>query len=618
MTWKVDAPEGNETAKIHDRIAPYVTGHGVDLGCGGWPLKVQKSQQNSCIGVDLGMSQFACDHSDVIADVSNLSMFADEAFDYVYSSHTLEDLPYHEAVLREWWRILKPGGNLILYLPLTRAAAKKLGREDWENFYPNKGEYGANVWHQKDFEPQEIRDAIAAIGQAEILEDEIRGEKDEYSFLMVFRKLASSSTPFKGLIPRPNGKRALVVRYGAIGDYIQSVPVFRKLKEEGYHVTLNCSEQAKDVLKYCPYIDEMALQIRDYVPNKGVVSGPLWDYWSELAGKYDKFINLTGAAEETLLVPDSRLMRMMEDIGKKHTELNEENKFFNAIRSIRLQVGETNYYDNHLRKAGYPDSGMNGELFFSDSETAMGQGFRERYAGRFVVMWVLSGSSYHKRYPYFQDVAQELVVRNPDILLVSVGDAECALIERGESNKYLPRAGRWHLRTTLNMTRFVDLVVGPETGILNAAGCFDTPKITMLSHSSHENLCKYWKNDFCIAPDTQEVFCHPCHTLHYVHSVNSECPTCKGSTHCVDAEHSMAFDKRMDRNHQDTGGLWTCPYEVVNKDKSGIGIPAPLCTSRLKPDRVLARIDEVYRLWKSGLRTYPQTKSILERELVNV
>ena len=592
MSWSLDASEGNETAKIHDRIAQFVFGHGLDLGCGMWKLKVDKTPSCSCLGVDAGHSPQACKEADLIADVSNLGMFTNESFDYVYSSHTLEDMPYTEAVLREWWRLVKPGGNLILYLPLTRKVAKEMGREDWEGFYPNMGEKGANVWHQRDFHPKEIKEAIARIGHAEVLADEIRGEKDEYSFLQVYKKLASLASPVKGIASTGEQKRALVVRYGAIGDFIQTIPVLKKLKGDGYHVTVNCSEVAREVLKHCPYVDELAVQIRDYVPNKGICSGPLWEYWKEIGSKYDKFINLTGAAEETLLVPDSRLMVMMDQLREKHPELNEENQFYNAIRAIQKQVGDTNYYDNHLAKAGYSDTGMNGELFFSEQEEVMAQGFRDKYAGRFIVMWVLSGSSYHKRYPYFQQIAQELVVKNPDILLISVGDAECSLIERSESNRYLPRAGRWQLRTSLVMTKYVDLVVGPETGILNAAGCFDTPKITFLSHSSHDNLCKYWKNDFCVAPDVKEVFCHPCHVLHYVHSVNAECPTCKGTTHsCIGSEIPKG-----------TGGMWTCPYEVApgTRDERGLGVPSPLCTTRLGPGKVLARINEVYAKWKAG------------------
>lgn len=600
MTWKIDASEGNETSKVHDRIAPFVYGHGVDLGCGCWKLKVDRTQKYSCIGVDGGYSSQACAEADVIADVSNLKMFQSEAFDYVYSSHTLEDMHYPEAVLREWWRLIKPGGNLILYLPLTRKVAKELGRTDWENFYPNIGEPGVNVYHVRDFKPQEIRDIIFSIGDVEVLADEIRGDKDEYSFLQVYQKRSSSTSGVT--VQSVNQKRALVVRYGAIGDFIQSTPVFRKLKEEGYHVTVNCSELAKDVLKHNPNIDELAVQMRDYVPNKGLTSGPLMEYWKELSTKYDKFINLTGSAEESLLIPDGKLMTIMGQIQEKHPELNDQNQFYNAIRSVQKQVGDVNYYDNHLKMAGYSDQGLNGELYFSEQEELMAQGFRDKYAGRFIVMWVLSGSAYHKRYPYFQQVAQELVIRNPDVLLVSVGDPECQLIERSESNRYLPRSGKWNLRTSLVMTKYADLVIGPETGILNAAGCFDTPKITFLSHSSHENLCKYWLNDFCLAPDPAEVFCHPCHVLHFVHALNTACPACSGNTHTY---------KAPEMKEGQIGGMWTCPYEVAEgtRDNNGAGIPSPICTTRLKPERVLGRINEVYGLWRKR-STVPKPLSV--------
>lgn len=592
MGWDPKAPEGNETAKVHDRIAPFVKGHGLDIGCGCWKLKVQKSKDHSCLGVDSGETFGPSTTADIVADATSIPIFTNESFDYVYSSHTLEDIAYTDAALLEWWRLVKLGGNLILYLPLTRRVAKEMGIENWETFYPNMGESGANLWHKHDFHPQQIRDAMEKIAHAELIADEIRGDKDEYSFLMVFRKLGSTSSPIKGI--RVNTKkRALVVRYGAIGDCIQSTPVFRKLKEEGYHVTLNCSDSAEEVLKYNPNIDELAMQIRDYVPNEGMVSGALVDYWKDLASRYDKFVNLTGAAEESLLIPDARLINMMDEIGKTHEGISEENKFYNSILGIRKVVGDANYYDNHLKKAGYEDTGMNGELFFSEQEEMMAQGFRDKYKGKFIVMWVLSGSSYHKRYPFFQQVVQELIIKNQDVLLVSVGDPECALIERTESNRYLPRSGRWKLRTSLVMTKYADLVIGPETGILNAAGCFDTPKITFLSHSSHENLCKYWKNDYCLAPDTKEVFCHPCHVLHYIHTVNAECPTCKGSTHTFGANPLL-------------GGMWTCPYMVPEslKDKNGVGSPTPLCTM-IPEKRVLARIEEVYQRWKGESRNHP-------------
>ena len=42
---------------------------------------------------------------------------ADNSFDFVYSSHCLEHLDNADEALKNWWRVVKTGGYLILYLP---------------------------------------------------------------------------------------------------------------------------------------------------------------------------------------------------------------------------------------------------------------------------------------------------------------------------------------------------------------------------------------------------------------------------------------------------------------------------------------------------------------------
>lgn len=59
-------------------------------------------------------------------------------------------------------------------------------------------------------------------------------------------------------------------------------------------------------------------------------------------------------------------------------------------------------------------------------------------------------------------------------------------------------------------TSVMDLVVSPETGVLSAAGAFDTPKIGLLTHSSKENLTKYFINDHSIQSSAP---CSPCHKM---------------------------------------------------------------------------------------------------------
>jgi SAM-dependent methyltransferase len=128
IVWRATDPQGNEAAKIKWDIVPYTRGRGLDLGCG--PHKAF----SHFIGVDNN------DHArrfgwEIKADVSvatceKLDLFADKSMDFVFSSHLLEHIEAFEDALREWWRVIKPGGPLVLYLP-------------HKEHYPNIGQPGA-------------------------------------------------------------------------------------------------------------------------------------------------------------------------------------------------------------------------------------------------------------------------------------------------------------------------------------------------------------------------------------------------------------------------------------------------------------------------------------------
>ncbi len=79
---------------------PYFRGQGIDVGYGG-DLVVP-----NCRGWDI-------EHG----DAQDLAGIPDASFDFVYSSHVLEHLDDPARAIRNWWRVLKPGGYLILYLP---------------------------------------------------------------------------------------------------------------------------------------------------------------------------------------------------------------------------------------------------------------------------------------------------------------------------------------------------------------------------------------------------------------------------------------------------------------------------------------------------------------------
>jgi hypothetical protein len=68
------------------------------------------------------------------------------------------------------------------------------------------------------------------------------------------------------------------------------------------------------------------------------------------------------------------------------------------------------------------------------------------------------------------------------------------------------------MRQTLAFVQQADLVIGPETGVLNAVSMENMAKILFLSHSTVKNLCRDWVNTIAFAPET--VSCYPCHQLH--------------------------------------------------------------------------------------------------------
>lgn len=54
-----------------------------------------------------------------------LEKIENEAYDFVYSSHTLEHMSDPAEALINWWRVVKPGGFLILYIPHRDLYEKK-------------------------------------------------------------------------------------------------------------------------------------------------------------------------------------------------------------------------------------------------------------------------------------------------------------------------------------------------------------------------------------------------------------------------------------------------------------------------------------------------------------
>ena len=164
----------SETSKCRSRLAPFCTGNGVDLGFGGDPITP------SAIRMDMP-SQYGAVGSyppQLQGDAANLHWFRDDTLDFVFSSHLLEDFHDTENVLREWMRVLKPSGRLVLFCPdeqRFRAHCARTGQP-----------YNTHHIHAH-FSLDYVKDLIRSIGNCRVILE--NPDVDIYSWDLVVEKL---------------------------------------------------------------------------------------------------------------------------------------------------------------------------------------------------------------------------------------------------------------------------------------------------------------------------------------------------------------------------------------------------------------------------------------------
>lgn len=167
----------SETSRHRHRFASHLgprNGCGLDLGSGGDPIcptaiQVELEEQYT---PDLGGAYPV----QLRGDATRLRWFADGVFDYVYSSHLLEDFAEWEPVLREWVRVLKPGGHLLLLIPDKDRFAAAVA-----NGQP------PNIAHRHEGRIGELTEYANILG-LRVIEDRYAGSEDDYNIIFVGEK----------------------------------------------------------------------------------------------------------------------------------------------------------------------------------------------------------------------------------------------------------------------------------------------------------------------------------------------------------------------------------------------------------------------------------------------
>ncbi len=281
-------------------------------------------------------------------------------------------------------------------------------------------------------------------------------------------------------------KRAFLLRGGTgIGDLLMTTPLPRLLLAQGYEVDVGVWPQNRAVYEHNPFV-------RALVPYPASEAEfPAWQ--EKIIRDYDRVVDLGYTVEKRFL--------------------HRTDGFFGPIPSLeerRAAAAGKNYYLETLRAAGFEEPAPRPEIYISREESDILNRYRLELAadGRQQVFWHLNGSTKNKFLVKGLQYVKAVLAAVPDSIHHLITGMNFEAHNLPDDPRV--RVANWDLRTSILLTQLVDVVIGPESGLVNAAGAFNTPKVVLYSHSAPENLGKFFVNHYPICP---ECDCHPCYLI---------------------------------------------------------------------------------------------------------
>ena len=472
-------------------LLPYTNGDGLDVGCG------DARPHDWFVGID-NKPGTGPKGPNQIRDARKLDLyFAAESQDFIFSSYLLQELDDWPAVLKGWWKILKPNGYLIVFLPIVAAEG------------------------QKECGPKMLVDAMAPLKPWQFVEARTNGEQ----FFHVYRKCDAPTALEQ---PDPD-KVVALMKLGAHGDALWASSVLPHLKEQGYYTIVYTQETGEEVLRHDPHIDRL-IKFESRVPM-----AELGDLFAWMEKKYKRCRILVECVEGTLL-PSPQKIQYWFPVDLRHKLMNH------------------NYVELHHMKTEVPLE-PRVKFYPNDEEKRWANKMRSEMKGRVVVM-VPHGSSVTKRWPHAEQFARRLLERK-DVTLVMLGDERGMEFKELEDHKRFLKIGtRWNIRQAMTFCQLADIVLGQETGLLNCVSHEpDVHKIVLLSHSSVENLTRDWPNVVSFREYPECAGKSGCHRLHFDwQGCNQEPITkaalCQAMIKCDDV--LAAVNAQLDRQVTDT------------------------------------------------------------------
>jgi len=160
----------------------YFVGHGLDIGGGPDPLGLYIELFPRMLGVK------AWDKED--GDAQLLESIDDAEFNFIHSSHCLEHLEDPKVSLRNWFRVLKPGGHLVVTVPDEDMYEQGQFPSTWNGDH----KFTFTIFKSKSWSPKSINllDLISTLGKDSEL---IKLHKLDESFRYALPRFDQTLTP---------------------------------------------------------------------------------------------------------------------------------------------------------------------------------------------------------------------------------------------------------------------------------------------------------------------------------------------------------------------------------------------------------------------------------------
>jgi predicted SAM-dependent methyltransferase len=206
-----------EVDHCRHRLMKYCRGQGLDLGCGNSKIRTD------AIGVDLYSPM-----ADMNFDAQLLKQYSDEFFDYIFSSHLIEEIEDTESTLREWLRVIKKDGNLVLY------------QADKDLYFPI-GNPNCNPRHKHHFSWESLWEILKRIGGVKLIHHYQNPNKSEWSFELVVKKTTDDREPamtgegISILVPtlnRPQNMEKLAISINDTTKFHENVEIIFGIQED--------------------------------------------------------------------------------------------------------------------------------------------------------------------------------------------------------------------------------------------------------------------------------------------------------------------------------------------------------------------------------------------------